>query len=760
MALYNLQPVLEKQIKSLEEIEKVSKQDRLIQLAQLYEEKRLDDENKGELKELKSVNENLKQVVEKLDSGQKKISDNVIKLADHIGKVATGTSRPLSADENQSILKTVGARPAFNGWDNFKDDVKDMFTMRGFFDKVSPLSTFGIGVRGGKGILSSALDKQEAKKKYIDARLETQGTTFGSKETFARQFDEQQAIQKKIGKNQERIQELRDMGFKDVAIKRSGLLGEQDKLATEMAKVDTRVRPEGFDPRTGKVKDKPQSAKEQEFKAESAKVIPFAKPSGEGLGGEENMLEQNRMVAEQGELLKKIEENTRSLKGTTTQGPSTTQAPAAPAGEGGGLLDMLPTGGGKIGKMAKGLGGRLMGGARALGNFALKRAGPLAAAAEVVGGAYTAYSGWGEASDAEKEKLGSIDEQVASGKMTEEDAKALRKEAREEGTVKRSGAVGEGAGQAIGGAAGAMKGMAVGAAIGSAIPVVGTAIGGAVGAVVGAAGGAFLGKTAGKWMGEKWGQAKNFFFGKSGDAEGRAKEEDTSSSVSIDFSEAQFAEKDPENYQKFTSFRDELTETYAKKQAEKFKHKEPTPADRKVARMMAQKDAVLKFRKEIEAAGAGKVTGGKKEEAPGDKTKEALKGSATGALGGSSSSESYTKIAGEKVVPGQDLSEKQMATIGMAKSQGNSYSPEIEAQYAKQLKQPTAAGTASSGDAVTNASSQNEQAKLEATKGGAGNNIISAPTVNNNSTVQNNAPKLPPRNTDSTINKYLERRYA
>ena len=48
------------------------------------------------------------------------------------------------------------------------------------------------------------------------------------------------------------------------------------------------------------------------------------------------------------------------------------------------------------------------------------------------------------------------------------------------------------------------------------------------------------------------------------------------------------------------------------------------------------------------------------------------------------SSKSYQKIAGEEVVPGQKLSKKQMAIIAVAKSMGNSYSPEIEKQYAAQ----------------------------------------------------------------------------
>jgi uncharacterized protein YdcH (DUF465 family) len=48
------------------------------------------------------------------------------------------------------------------------------------------------------------------------------------------------------------------------------------------------------------------------------------------------------------------------------------------------------------------------------------------------------------------------------------------------------------------------------------------------------------------------------------------------------------------------------------------------------------------------------------------------------------SKETYTKIAGERVVPGQPLSRTQMAVIGLAISGGKTYSPEIMEQYNKQ----------------------------------------------------------------------------
>jgi hypothetical protein len=50
--------------------------------------------------------------------------------------------------------------------------------------------------------------------------------------------------------------------------------------------------------------------------------------------------------------------------------------------------------------------------------------------------------------------------------------------------------------------------------------------------------------------------------------------------------------------------------------------------------------------------------------------------------------DSSVNIGGERVVPGQPLSDRQMSVIGMSKSMGNSYSPEIEAQYNKQKQSP------------------------------------------------------------------------
>lgn len=136
----------------------------------------------------------------------------------------------------------------------------------------------------------------------------------------------------------------------------------------------------------------------------------------------------------------------------------------------------------KGGKVAAG--GKAMGALGKMAGGVSRFAGPVAGAVAVGAGALHAYEGYQN-----------VEKQVAEGKLT-----------KEQGTVKKSEAVGEGAGQAVGGAGGAWAGAAAGAAIGSVIPVVGTAIGGLLGAALGgwlgSKGGEVVGKAAGTATGQ------------------------------------------------------------------------------------------------------------------------------------------------------------------------------------------------------------------------------------------------------------------
>lgn len=772
-----MQALLERQTKALESIQKDIKQDKIIQIAQLYEEKRLDEESNKTLETLKSLDKGIKKLN---DSSGNNLNGNVIKLFKEIQKVSS-PKRNLNSEEVKSITGASMERRQFNTLrprvDSFKDNVKDFFTMRGFLDKT------GIATRGSGGIISEYLDRGEAKKKYIDQRMKTKGTTFGSRETFARQFDEQQKVQYEIRRNEAEIQKLRESGATDIGLKRSGLLDKRAALAASLAKVDPSVRPEGFDPKTGKVKIGPQDATEQQARASAGKVTPTG--MGSELSGEETMLEQNRMVAEQSELLKKIEENTRGLKGNL-QGSGTTQQPAQEEG-GLGLMDMLGNGAGRLGKIAKTAGRGLLSGAKAAGSFMLRRAGPLAAAAAVGMGAYEGYKGWTAAGDKQDAAKEDIKAKLESGEITQGEANQLTKQVDEQATVEKGAAAGKGTGMAIGGAAGALKGAAAGAAIGSVVPVVGTVVGGAIGATVGAIGGSWLGGKGGEWLGKKAGQAKNWA-GNLIDSAKNVFNTGTSGKEAAQNMDAEVAKRMQAEGVEFGSAR---ANQIRKEVRAEILQKDPNAfvqADQKVSSntSLTQTNDSSRFR---EGASTNKSV-------LGSTTLGALftkKGLETGSFVGSGENvngdnASYSQISGRRVAGGLfgsdsykitgsdgqelDVSKHQynriqeLATAGKTEEADKLISAIQETSRAQRAEKAgtkpslSPAAVAMTGETVSRASSETDQARLDATKGGGGNTVVSAPTINNNTQNQTNSVKLSPRNNDSTVNKYMQSRWA
>ena len=440
-----------------------------------------------------------KSIVDKTGDG---LNSNVIKLSDHITKLNKTIQTSIKANTRMSekqvgdVTSNAMGKRQFNTLrprvEGFKENVKDFFTMRGFLDKT------GIAKRGSGGIVSEYLDRGEAKNKYIDQRMKTKGTTFGSKETFARQFDEQKRIESEINKNEKQIKELQASGATDVGLKRGGFLKKREELATQYAKVAPDARPTT----ESKSEDK-----------DTGNVLPFKKPAVEATRSEEAMLEQNKMVAEQTELLIKIEENTRG------DGKGKPKAKAGAAGEtqggggsgGMGLMDMLGL---------TGLGGRVLGGVKTAGRFLggaaltgakfIGRNPLLMAGTAVAAGAYTGYKGYQAAGEQEDAQNKRTEADLAAGKITQEQADERKLKSGESSTVGKSKSVGKGTGMAVGGAAGALKGAALGAAVGSVVPVVGTAIGGLLGGAIGGIGGSYLGGAAGDYLGEKTGQAINY----------------------------------------------------------------------------------------------------------------------------------------------------------------------------------------------------------------------------------------------------------
>jgi len=115
-----------------------------------------------------------------------------------------------------------------------------------------------------------------------------------------------------------------------------------------------------------------------------------------------------------------------------------------------------------------------------------------------------------------------------------------------------------------------------------------------------------------------------------------------------------------------------------------------------------------------------------------------------------------TKIAGEDVVPGQPLSAKQMAVIGMSTSMGNKYPAEIMDQYNKQLgrKSETAAGDAASPIVEKSATAAGDAAspivEKSATPIPGGGQTVDPSAQNYNATAAGTQPNAPGKATPIT----------
>jgi hypothetical protein len=274
-----------KQAEHLKKLEVLNNQDNVYKL---FPSNANGNNNINEAEQNKEMNDNLKKVDKTLKDtlGDKgKLNSNIVKLAEWMKK---------NTDQAKSITDQAMGRKTYRGIgervEGVKDKVKDFFSVRGFLDKT------GVVKRGTGGVFSDMLDRREEKQKYVKARMETKGNTFGNEETFARQFDEQQSTQRKMRKNESVIKGYEELGFKDTQIKRSDAFKERGVLAAQLAASDTRVRPS------------------KETEKEGTLVKSNTKKLGIEADTSEKEIENNRMVSEQTELLRSIEENTRGGK--------------------------------------------------------------------------------------------------------------------------------------------------------------------------------------------------------------------------------------------------------------------------------------------------------------------------------------------------------------------------------------------------------------------------------------------------------------
>jgi hypothetical protein len=500
-----------------------------------------------------NTSQQLERASKELDTKQKERDEKQLKSQD---KLITNLDKLVAALQNNMGAKVSGNRAAELGksvvnpnykqggiWDqrSVADQAKDLLGGRkgsdGKRDAFDPNSLrYKVGSLKGladttgliqpDSFFGNLLGRREDRMKRTDTltKLNPQMKNlkqFGGDEKKVRAYydkqykDEYAPAQAKLQGEQYKLDSLMASGISEKELERT-VGGKKQIKSRDVAAADLLMKDKFKKGELQELTAKPEMSKTQGFTASgvgASNVIPFPSKNNDNFtsGAEkEGELENIRLMNEQNRVLISIQENTAVMpklllafeneakREAASDQAQLEAAAAAGAAGGSGLMDMAGDllGKGKGGlKSAAGKAGGFLKGA---GGFLAKRAGPLAAITSVVAGGMTAYEGYNAASDAE-----------AKGEITKEQA-----------TVKKGGAIGEGTGQAVGGAVGALKGAALGAAVGSVIPVVGTAIGGLVGAAIGGIGGSFLGGKIGNFVGETGGKIKNWFSGPNSDKSG------------------------------------------------------------------------------------------------------------------------------------------------------------------------------------------------------------------------------------------------
>ena len=316
-----MKAILEKQTAILESVEKNLTQDKLIQLSQVAEQAKLDrDLNKQDNK----MNSNMEKIYKEIKDLNKGLSKRDKEIR---GKKAEEVTQ--KADKIKTY-DTIGDK-----FQAKKEKAKDFFTARGFLDQT------GIAKRGGAGVLSKIADRSEAKKTFIQQQLEVTKNTFvkGSPEEKIRakaagkQFEQSQSLLKQNKKNETKIEKMKEGGWGEDQIKKTGLLDTREDLTSKLKKVDKRFSDVGNEEKEKKPTVKRASdVSEEKGKKETIKLSKKKEESTDT--SQESNLESQRALEHQVSLLAKIEENTRPASGGE---PEKKEKPKG----GGGFLDSI-----------------------------------------------------------------------------------------------------------------------------------------------------------------------------------------------------------------------------------------------------------------------------------------------------------------------------------------------------------------------------------------------------------------------------------
>ena len=254
------------------------------------------------------------------------------------------------------------------------DNVKDFFTLRGFLDKTGIVSKGSTGLISGVAdkALEKREAKQQYVSDMMktDPTVRLLGPE-KAKEKFKERFEKIQPAGLAVEKNEKELERLRSAGLTEEQVQRSPEYKKKAELEANLAKVDPRFR--GKDT-LSLTKDSKQTSKDKSnvvplfSKSSDEDNDKVSETLGESREGE---IEASRQMEEQTAVLKQIEENTRPID-VKPQKPESGDDKGG--GLFGGLIDKVKTWAlgfgmaflGKLKVMSSLIGKGILSGARAL----------------------------------------------------------------------------------------------------------------------------------------------------------------------------------------------------------------------------------------------------------------------------------------------------------------------------------------------------------------------------------------------------------
>ena len=330
--------------KIADETQKILNQDRVLQVVQTLEARKADKDDDR----IASASESLDEIAKKglLDKTGDGLNANMIKLLKVMGDTTSGVPptiptapesptrparsprpmQPTDSGQTRAVadrLADQGGRGMLGGLGYVAEQFKKLGTLEGWFDTSDSKS---------QGLIGQAVMRKQAKNDFVKDQLATGATA--NESLAGKRFDKVNQLRNESSKLNTEVQAMRERGLSEEQIARTGVIEKQAGIDNKIAIANPLYR----ETRLANTPTMPASTTPTTPSAPQPESTPtLGDPVNMG-GTSEQQAENLRMMVDQTDTLKQIEENTRGLAGLASVSKA---PPPQDSGSGGGLLGSI-----------------------------------------------------------------------------------------------------------------------------------------------------------------------------------------------------------------------------------------------------------------------------------------------------------------------------------------------------------------------------------------------------------------------------------